>query len=74
MMLGYSVGAITIMDSLCGASERGVAPGPPLDEKYAEHIVASIFYGEESYVGGMPWNKGTCWRDAVRCQKPVISA
>ncbi|KAK4861105.1 hypothetical protein LT330_004021 [Penicillium expansum] len=60
VVVGYSMGAVLMMDSLCGTSEVGFFFVTPLARFYNSTIIAAIAYGDETYIAGMPWNVGTC--------------
>lgn len=65
MLLGYSIGGMAIMNSLCGASSALVQPSEPISASYSPHIFAAVLYGEESFRAGQVYNAGTCENDAV---------
>lgn len=54
IFLGYSLGGVVVMNTVCG--------GVPA----TTNVIAAITYGEETYVGGLPWDKGPCSANAVR--------
>ncbi|KAJ6139399.1 hypothetical protein N7471_005885 [Penicillium samsonianum] len=56
VVVGYSMGAVLMMDSLCGTSEIGLFFVAPLARFYNSTIIAAIAYGDETYIPGMPWN------------------
>ncbi|KGO77523.1 Cutinase [Penicillium italicum] len=56
VVVGYSMGAVLMMDSLCGTSEIGFLFVAPLARFYNSTIIAAIAYGDETYIPGMPWN------------------
>ncbi|QQK40345.1 Cutinase [Penicillium digitatum] len=60
VVVGYSMGAVLMMDSLCGTSEVGLIFVAPLARFYNSTIIAAIAYGDETYIPGMPWNVGSC--------------
>ncbi|OQD71593.1 hypothetical protein PENPOL_c001G01089 [Penicillium polonicum] len=60
VVVGYSMGAVLMMDSLCGTSEVGFFFVAPLARSYNSTIIAAIAYGDETYIPGMPWNVGNC--------------
>ena len=60
MVLGYSLGADGVMDSLCGTSSILYIPSPTLDLKYRANIALIVIFAEESYVSGQAWNTGNC--------------
>ncbi|CAI7573371.1 unnamed protein product [Penicillium crustosum] len=60
VVVGYSMGAVLMMDSLCGTSEVGFFFVAPLARSYHSTIIAAIAYGDETYIPGMPWNVGNC--------------
>ncbi|KAJ5312287.1 hypothetical protein N7508_003117 [Penicillium antarcticum] len=60
VVIGYSMGAIVMMDAICGTSQVGFLFVAPLERSYNESIIAAIAYGDETYVPGMPWNVGNC--------------
>ncbi|KAJ5178085.1 uncharacterized protein N7500_000784 [Penicillium coprophilum] len=60
VVVGYSMGAVLMMDSLCGTSEIGFFFVAPLAPFYNSIIIAAISYGDITYVPGMPWNVGNC--------------
>ncbi|KAJ5997709.1 hypothetical protein N7499_005894 [Penicillium canescens] len=60
VVVGYSMGAIVIMDAICGTSQVGFFFVAPLARSYNESIIAAIAYGDETYIPGMPWNVGNC--------------
>lgn len=64
MLLGYSLGGIITLNSLCGASATGQDPSDPLDSTYSAQIIATVVYGEETYLAGQPYDMGTCTNNA----------
>ncbi|KAJ5497004.1 hypothetical protein N7463_008991 [Penicillium fimorum] len=54
------MGAVLMMDSLCGTSEIGFFFVAPLAQFYNSIIITAIAYGDITYVPGMPWNVGNC--------------
>ncbi|KAJ5338019.1 hypothetical protein N7452_004747 [Penicillium brevicompactum] len=60
VVVGYSMGAVAMMDAICGTSEVGFIFVPPLQPSYSKTIIAAIAYGDETYNPGMPWNVGNC--------------
>lgn len=54
VFLGYSLGAVIVMNTLCG----GVPAGIP-------NVIAAISFGEETFVGGQTYDRGTCANNAV---------
>ncbi|KAJ5400036.1 hypothetical protein N7465_010525 [Penicillium sp. CMV-2018d] len=60
VVVGYSMGAVLMMDSLCGTSEVGFFFVAPLARSYNSTIITAIAYGDETYIPGMPWNVGNC--------------
>ncbi|CAI7594057.1 unnamed protein product [Penicillium glandicola] len=60
VVVGYSMGAVLMMDSLCGTSEVGFFFVAPLSPSYNSIIIAAIAYGDITYIPGMPWNVGNC--------------
>lgn len=55
VMLGYSLGGVIVMNTLCGGISPSLTP----------NVIAAITYGEETYVGGMSYDTGTCTNSAV---------
>ncbi|OQE07188.1 hypothetical protein PENVUL_c014G06394 [Penicillium vulpinum] len=56
VVVGYSMGAVLMMDSICGTSEIGFVFVSPIAPFYNSIIIAAIAYGDITYVPGMPWN------------------
>lgn len=65
VFLGYSVGGIAVMNTLCG--------GIP---NIRRNVLTSIVYGDETYVGGKFYDRGTCTNNAVssRTRTDSVSA
>ncbi|GAD95059.1 acetylxylan esterase precursor, putative [Paecilomyces variotii No. 5] len=59
-LLGYSLGAVLMMDALCGTSSALLWPVDALDRTYSENIIMAVAYGDETYVPYQSWNDGTC--------------
>jgi len=65
VFLGYSLGGIIIMNTMCGGiTGPGIPPGFP-------QIIAAITYGEETYVGGQSYDAGTCTNSAPNFARNV---
>jgi len=54
VFLGYSLGGIIVMNTLCG----GLA--------YTPNVIGAIAYGEETYTYPQTYDAGTCKHNAVR--------
>ncbi|KAJ5112770.1 hypothetical protein N7532_000815 [Penicillium argentinense] len=59
-LIGYSLGAVLTMEAICGTSSLLLIPLPPLDPSYNTTVIASIAYGDETFVPLQPWNTGDC--------------
>ncbi|CAL5871695.1 uncharacterized protein PFLUO_LOCUS5948 [Penicillium psychrofluorescens] len=59
-LLGYSLGAVTMMDALCGTSSLLLEEVAAINPKYNTSIITAAAYGDETYVPLMPWNTGNC--------------
>lgn len=55
VMLGYSFGGVTMMDTLCGG----------ISAQYTKNIIAAVAYGEETRVAGQSYDKGSCVTSSV---------
>lgn len=60
VLLGYSLGAIVTLNTLCGRSHIGAPYSPPISSAYAPYIIATIVYGDETRIPNQPYNLGTC--------------
>ncbi|KAH8699209.1 putative acetylxylan esterase precursor [Talaromyces proteolyticus] len=60
-LLGYSLGAVALMDGICGTGSIGIYDYvAPLDPKYADYVIGIFTYGDETYAPFQPWNVGNC--------------
>ncbi|KAJ6013942.1 hypothetical protein N7540_008533 [Penicillium herquei] len=59
-LMGYSLGAIIMMDGLCGTSSLWLNPVSAIEPQFNRNVIAAAAYGDETFIPGMPWNAGTC--------------
>lgn len=65
-LVGYSTGAIGVMNAACGAS-----PSPPWAKSKAidrprHKIFAMVTFGDETFKAGQPYNRGSCTQNAPK--------
>lgn len=56
VFVGYSLGGIVVMNTLCGGINATANP----------NVIAAIVYGEETFTYPQSWDLGTCTNNAVR--------
>lgn len=59
------------MNTLCGGS--GKATNAALSPRYTHNIIATIVYGDETFVAKQSYDQGTCTMDAVSHCYPLRS-
>ncbi|KAJ6116006.1 hypothetical protein N7523_006423 [Penicillium sp. IBT 18751x] len=59
-LIGYSLGAVTMMEAVCGTSSLLLIPTQPFDASLSKTIIAAIAYGDETFVPLQPWDVGDC--------------
>ncbi|KAK0620982.1 cutinase, partial [Immersiella caudata] len=58
-LLGFSQGAHSVMDAVCGSSSAGFKTSTDLPDEFADSIVAIVTYGDPSHTTNATWNQGT---------------
>ncbi|KAF2758827.1 putative acetylxylan esterase precursor [Pseudovirgaria hyperparasitica] len=59
-LMGYSLGAVAVMDAICGTGQIGTIPITAMDSKYNKNVAAIVAYGDETHAPNQPWNVGNC--------------
>ncbi|KAK0642226.1 cutinase-domain-containing protein [Cercophora newfieldiana] len=64
-LLGYSQGAHSVMDAVCGSSSAGFRTTSDLPDAYESSIVAIATYGDPSHTVNASWNQGTSMTSGI---------
>lgn len=51
---------MSTMNAVCGTSQDMFTPAKPIAAHYSNNIIATVVYGDHSYVSGLPYDVGTC--------------
>ncbi|KAK4445699.1 cutinase [Podospora aff. communis PSN243] len=58
-LLGFSQGAHSMMDAVCGSSSAGFKKSTDLPDEFTDSIVAIVAYGDPTHSNNDTWNQGT---------------
>jgi len=74
VLIGYSSGAITELNTICGEGPQYQPNQPQLDgATYGPTVIAAVAYGDETRTANQAYNQGTC-KDVGIHPRPAASA